>query len=119
MHKSKLLLPNISKIKELHNIHVEIIIDYLKQNNLYLSCPSNMQIISQEQLNVDIFSSHGQSSLGQEQRQGSEHPLSVFAGNIQTSNQNIGLVKRLKHNIAHKYLSLSEYIVLGFRPLKF
>ena len=38
-------------------MQVEIIIHYLKQNNLYLSFPSNMQIISQEQLNVDIFSS--------------------------------------------------------------
>ena len=57
MHKSKLLLLNISKIKELHNTHVEIIINSWKQNNLHLSSPSNMQIISQEQLNVDIFSS--------------------------------------------------------------
>ena len=38
-------------------MQVEIIIHYLKPNNLYLSFPSNMQIISQEQLNVDIFSS--------------------------------------------------------------
>ena len=38
-------------------MQVEIIIHSLKQNNLYLSYPSNMQIISQEQLNVDIFSS--------------------------------------------------------------
>ena len=66
----KLLLVNISRIKELHNIHVEIIIHSLKQNNVYSSYPSNMQIISQKQLNVDIFSSHGQSSLGQEQPQG-------------------------------------------------
>ena len=63
MHKPKLLLANISKIKEFHNIHVEIIIRSLKQNNLHLSYPSNMQIISQEQLNVDIFSGHGQASL--------------------------------------------------------
>ena len=70
MHKSKSLLPNFSKIKELHNIHVEIIVYYLKQNNLFLSCLSNMQIISQEQLNVNIFSGHGQSFLGQEQPQG-------------------------------------------------
>ena len=56
MHKSKLLPPNIGKIKELYNIHVEIIIYSLKQNNLYLSFPSNIQIISQEQLNADIFS---------------------------------------------------------------
>ena len=38
-------------------MQVEIIIHYLKPNNLYLSFPSNIQIISQEQLNVDIFSS--------------------------------------------------------------
>ena len=38
-------------------MQVEIIIHYLKPNNLYLNFPSNMQIISQEQLNVDIFSS--------------------------------------------------------------
>ena len=69
-YESKLLLANINKIKEFHNIHVEIIILSLKQNNLYLSYPSNMQIISQKQLNVDIFSGHGQSSLGQEQSQG-------------------------------------------------
>ena len=42
---------------KLHNIQVEIIINSWKQNNLHLSSPSNMQIISQEQLNVDIFSS--------------------------------------------------------------
>ena len=57
MHEYKILRANISKIKELHHIQVEIIIHYLKPNNLYLSFPSNMQIISQEQLNVDIFSS--------------------------------------------------------------
>ena len=56
MHESKILLANISKIKEFHNIQVEIIIQSLKQNNLYLSYPSNMQIVSQEQLNADIFS---------------------------------------------------------------
>ena len=38
-------------------MQVEIIIHYLKPNNLYLSFPSNMQIISQDQLNVDIVSS--------------------------------------------------------------
>ena len=76
MHESKLLLPNISKIKEVHNINVEIIIYSLKQNYLYLSWPSNIQIISKEQLYVDIFSSHGQSSLGQEQPQGWEYHLS-------------------------------------------
>ena len=58
MHKYKILRANISKIKELHHMQVEIIIHSLKQNNLYLSYPSNMQIITQEQLNVDIFSSH-------------------------------------------------------------
>ena len=57
MHEYKILRANISKIKELHRMQVEIIIHYLKPNNLYLSFPSNMQIISQEQLNVDIFSS--------------------------------------------------------------
>ena len=70
MQQSKLLLPNISKNKEFHNIHTEIIVYSLKQNHLYLSCPSNMQTISQEQLNVDIFSGHEQSSLGQEQPKG-------------------------------------------------
>ena len=58
------------------------IIYSFKQNNLYLCYPSTIQIISQEQLNVDIFSSHGQSSPGQEQPEGWEHPLSVFAANI-------------------------------------
>ena len=54
----QLAIPDkISKIKELHHMQVEIIIHSLKQNNLYLSYPSNMQIITQEQLNVDIFSS--------------------------------------------------------------
>ena len=55
MHKIKILRTNISKIKELHHMQVEIIIHSLKQNNLNISHPSNMQIISQEQLNVDIF----------------------------------------------------------------
>ena len=59
--------------------------------NLYLCYPSNIQIISQEQLNVGIFSSHGQSSHGQERPQGWEHPLNVFAANIWTSEQNVGL----------------------------
>ena len=61
----QIITSNISKIQELHNIHVEIVINSWRQNNLHLSSPSNMQ----EQLNVDIFSSHGQSSLGQEQHQ--------------------------------------------------
>ena len=115
MHESKLLLPNISRIKELHNVHVEIITYSLKQNNLYLSYPSNIQIISQEQLYVDIFSSHGQSSLDQEEPQGWEYPLSVFAADIWTSEQNIGLANKLKSNIVHKYPSLSEYIVFECR----
>ena len=54
----------------------------LKQNSLYLSYPSNIQIISPEQLYVDISSSHGQSSLDQEEPQGWEYPLSVFAADI-------------------------------------
>ena len=115
MHEYKLLLPNIGKIKELHNINVEIIIYCLKQNNLYKSYPSNIQIISQEQLYVDIFSSHGQSSLDQEEPQGWEYPLSVFAADIWTSEQHIRLANQPKLNIAHKYPSLSKYIVLGCR----
>ena len=99
--------PN-NKIKEFHNIHVEIIIHSLKQNNLYLSYPSNMQIIPQKQLNVDIFS-------GQEQFQGWEHPLSVFAANIWTCDHNIWLASKHKSNIAHEYLSLFEYAVLQCR----
>ena len=74
-----------------------------------------MQIISQKQLNVDIFSSHGQSSLGQEQPQGWEHPLSVFAANIWTSEHNIRLASIHKSNIAHEYLSFFEYAVLECR----
>ena len=57
----------------------------------------------------------GQPSLGQEQAQGRKHSLSVFAANIRTSEHNVGLAKKLKHNIAHKYLSLSENIVLKCR----
>ena len=34
---------------------------------------------------------YGQSSLGQEQSQGWEHPLIVYAANIQTSEQKVGL----------------------------
>ena len=62
-----------------------------------------MQNISQEQLNVDIFSGHEQSSLGQEQPKGWEHPLSVSAANIWTSGHNVRLLSKLKYNIAHKY----------------
>ena len=113
MHESKLLLANISDIKDFHNIHVDIIIHFLKQNNLYLS--SSIKIISQKQLNVDIFSGHGQSSLGQEQSQGWQHPLSVFAANIWTSEHNIRLESKHKSNIAHEYLSLFEYAVLECR----
>ena len=51
-------------------MQVEIIIHSLKQNNLYLSYSSNMQTISQKQLNINIFTGHGKSSLGQEQPQG-------------------------------------------------
>ena len=70
-----------------------------------------MQIIPQEQLYVDIFSSHEQSSLDQEEPQGWEFLLSVFAADIWTSEQNIGLANKLKSDIVHKYRSLSEYIV--------
>ena len=59
----------------------------------------------------------GQPSLGQEQAQGWKHPLSVFAANIRTSEHNVGLAYKLKHNIAHKYLSLFEYAVLEYKVL--
>ena len=74
MHEYKILRANISKIRELHHMQVEIIIHSLKQNNLYLSYPSNMQIITQEQLNVDIFAS-------QESWSG-EAPVSLLQINI-------------------------------------
>ena len=106
---------NISKIKEFANIHVEIIIHSLKQNNLYLSYPSNMQIITQEQLNVDIFSS-------QESWSGAAPVslLQIFAifailANIWTSEHNVRLASKLKYNIAHKYPCLSEYSVFECR----
>ena len=51
-------------------IEINLVIIYsLKQNNLYFSYPSNIQIISQEQLYVDIFSTHGQTSPDQEEPQ--------------------------------------------------
>ena len=112
MHKYKILRANISKIKELHHMQVEIIIHSLKQNNLYLSYPSNMQIITQEQLNVDIFSS-------QESWSGAAPVslLQIFAilANIWTSEHNVRLASKLKYNIAHKYPCLSEYSVLECR----
>ena len=99
-------------------MQVEIIIHYLKPNNLYLSFPSNMQIISQEQLNVDIFSS-------QESWSGAAPVslLQIFAifaifailANIWTSEHNVRLASKLKYNIAHKYPCLSEYSVLECR----
>ena len=49
--------------------------------------------------------------LGQEQPQGWEHPLSVFAADIRTSEQNIRLANKPKPNIAAEYLSLAKYIV--------
>ena len=67
-----------------------------------------MQIIFQEQLNVDIFSGHGQSFLGQEQSQGREHPLGVFDANIWASEHNVRLASKLKYDIAYKYPRLSE-----------
>ena len=84
---------------------------FFEQNNQYLSNPSNIQIISQEQLNVDIFSSHRNSSIGKEQPQGWEHSLSVFAADVWKSEQNVGLANKLKDNIAHIYPSLSVYIL--------
>ena len=90
-----------------------------------------MQNISQEQLNVDIFSSHGQSTLDQEEPQGWEHPLSVFAGNIRTSEQNVRLVGKSKPNIAisismpttglksrilHVRAAETHYWTLGIKP---
>ena len=88
------------------------IIHSLKQNNLYTSYPSNMQIITQEQLNVDIFSS-------QESWPGAAPVslLQIFAifANIWTSEYNVRLASKLKYNIAHKYPCLSEYSVLECR----
>ena len=73
----------------------------MKQNNLYLRYSFSIQIISQEQLNVDIFSSHGQSSLGQEQPQEGEHLISVFVADIGICEQNVRPGNKPKPIIAH------------------